>query len=222
MRARGDAPPDAKLPALLEREGEDDGVEATRTGNPKPGRRRRDARRTRRAEAKTRRAVEDVDADETLADDAVTDWAVWQLVDALPTRRVSRTAGSGGGGARGPRRRGRRTRHSPRRRRRVVRGDVRHRGVSQRGVHVHPFRRGGAIHVLAVGEEARDGTPGRKRPGRKRPGRGRTRAPSQTRTPSPPPWRRGVLWTIARARASPGTASRLTRRRRRAPRSFAP
>ena len=46
------------------------------------------------AEAKTRRAVEDVDADETLADDAVTDWAVWQLVDPLlPTGGFAHSQG---------------------------------------------------------------------------------------------------------------------------------
>ena len=45
-------------------------------------------------EAKTRRAVEDVDADETLADDAVTDWAVWQLVDPLlPTGGFAHSQG---------------------------------------------------------------------------------------------------------------------------------
>lgn len=45
-------------------------------------------------EAKTRRAVEDVNADETLADDAVTDWAVWQLVDPLlPTGGFAHSQG---------------------------------------------------------------------------------------------------------------------------------
>ena len=45
-------------------------------------------------EAKTRRAIEDVDADETLADDAVTDWAVWQLVDPLlPTGGFAHSQG---------------------------------------------------------------------------------------------------------------------------------
>ena len=165
-------------------------------------------------EAKTRRAVEDVDADETLADDAVTDWAVWQLVDPLlPTGGFAHSQGLEAAAHAGL----------------VAGGDER---ATRRGEDVgwcvetfaiEACRNAASMSIPFVEAARYTFAPLAKKRATGTPGTGtdaRSVSDADAISAAVATWR--SLDDRAQARASPGTASRLARRRRRAPRSFAP
>ena len=173
------------------------------------------------AEAKTRRAVEDVDADETLADDAVTDWAVWQLVDPLlPTGGFAHSQGLEAAAHAGL----------------VAGGDER---ATRRGEDVGwcvetfaieacrnaasmsiPFVEAARYTFSPLAKKRATGNPGRKRPGRN----ARTGTDARAVSDADAISAAVATWRSPDDRAGACLAEprRLTPRRRRAPRSFAP